>query len=110
MVSRLKEGLQVLRSQRNDPGTDSPQYLSTFCCIFFQVGGVDLIEDIAKGKVEIIDYDYFLAHEDIAAGTRRNVNTIFPLLILSPPNAWIKSRLVFLLAIYIHLHSFALRS
>jgi hypothetical protein len=41
---------------------------------FFQVGGVDLIEDIAKGKVEIIDYDYFLAHEDIAAGTRRYVN------------------------------------
>jgi hypothetical protein len=46
---------------------------------FFQVGGVDLIEDIAKGKVEIIDYDYFLAHEDIAAGTRRYIvnNNIF---------------------------------
>jgi hypothetical protein len=45
---------------------------------FFQVGGVDLIEDIAKGKVEIIDYDYFLAHEDIAAGTRRYVINYIP--------------------------------
>ena len=27
-----------------------------------------MVEDIAKGKVEIIDYDHFLAHEDIAAG------------------------------------------
>jgi hypothetical protein len=77
MVSRLKEGLQILRSQRNDTDPDSLQCLPSFCCIFFQVGGVDLIEDIAKGKVEIIDYDYFLAHEDIAAGTRRYVNTIF---------------------------------
>jgi hypothetical protein len=52
-------------------------YLPYILLYFFQVGGVDLIEDIAKGKVEIIDYDYFLAHEDIAAGTRPYVNTIF---------------------------------
>jgi hypothetical protein len=32
------------------------------------VGGLDLVEDIAKGKVDVIDYDHFLAHEDIAAG------------------------------------------
>jgi len=31
-----------------------------------KAGGVDLIEDIAKGKIDVIDYDYFLAHEDIA--------------------------------------------
>lgn len=30
-----------------------------------KAGGLDLVEDIAKGKVEIIDYDYFLAHDDI---------------------------------------------
>jgi len=31
-----------------------------------RVGGLDLVEDIAKGKVETIDFDHFLAHEDIA--------------------------------------------
>jgi len=30
-----------------------------------RAGGAELIEDIAKGKVEVVDYDYFLAHEDI---------------------------------------------
>eukprot|EP00088_Acartia_fossae_P058702 TRINITY_DN6909_c0_g1_i3.p1 TRINITY_DN6909_c0_g1~~TRINITY_DN6909_c0_g1_i3.p1 ORF type:complete len:408 (-),score=122.98 TRINITY_DN6909_c0_g1_i3:99-1322(-) len=30
-----------------------------------KVGGTELIDDIAKGKVDIIDFDYVLAHEDI---------------------------------------------
>jgi len=28
-------------------------------------GGIDLIEDIAKGKVDVLEFDYFLAHDDI---------------------------------------------
>merc|ERR1712059_129064 len=28
-------------------------------------GGLDLVEDIAKGRVEVVDIDHFLAHEDI---------------------------------------------
>ncbi|XP_023319715.1 uncharacterized protein LOC111694891 [Eurytemora carolleeae] len=35
-----------------------------------KVGGLDLIEDISKGKVEVIDYDYFLAHDDISLELR----------------------------------------
>jgi len=31
-----------------------------------KAGGADLIDDIAKGKVDIIDFDYFIAHDDIA--------------------------------------------
>lgn len=31
-----------------------------------RAGGIDLIEDIAKGKIEVIDYDFFIAHDDIA--------------------------------------------
>jgi len=30
-----------------------------------KAGGSELIEDIAKGKVEIIDFDHFICHEDI---------------------------------------------
>jgi len=30
-----------------------------------RAGGIELIEDIAKGKIDVIDYDYFLAHDDI---------------------------------------------
>merc|ERR1719391_1573990 len=30
-----------------------------------RAGGSDLIENIAKGSVDVVDYDYFLAHEDI---------------------------------------------
>jgi len=31
-----------------------------------KAGGSDLIDDIAKGKLDVIDFDYFLAHDDIA--------------------------------------------
>jgi len=31
-----------------------------------RAGGLDLVDDIAKGKVEVIDYDHFLAHDDIS--------------------------------------------
>lgn len=31
-----------------------------------KAGGLDLIDDIAKGKLDVIDYDYFIAHDDIA--------------------------------------------
>jgi len=30
-----------------------------------RAGGLELVDDIAKGKVEVLDYDYFLAHDDI---------------------------------------------
>eukprot|EP00088_Acartia_fossae_P023977 TRINITY_DN24938_c0_g1_i1.p1 TRINITY_DN24938_c0_g1~~TRINITY_DN24938_c0_g1_i1.p1 ORF type:complete len:401 (-),score=59.12 TRINITY_DN24938_c0_g1_i1:32-1204(-) len=30
-----------------------------------RTGGLELIDDIAKGKLEILDFDHFLAHEDI---------------------------------------------
>jgi len=30
-----------------------------------RTGGVELIEDISKGKIDVIEFDYFLAHEDI---------------------------------------------
>jgi ribosomal protein L1 len=31
-----------------------------------KAGGLDLIDDISKGKLDVIDFDYFLAHDDIA--------------------------------------------
>ena len=30
-----------------------------------RVGGLELVEDIAKGKVDVAEIDHFIAHEDM---------------------------------------------
>ena len=30
-----------------------------------RVGGMELVEDIAKGKVDVAEIDHFIAHEDM---------------------------------------------
>ena len=46
-----------------------------------KVGGLELVDDIAKGKVDVAEIDHFIAHEDMALELKPLLGTIWSSLI-----------------------------
>ena len=42
-----------------------------------KVGGLELVDDIAKGKVDVAEIDHFIAHEDMALELKPLLGTIW---------------------------------
>ena len=46
-----------------------------------KVGGLELVDDIAKGKVDVAEIDHFIAHEDMALELKPLLGTIWSSLV-----------------------------